>query len=187
MNLSIGLVGLPRSGKTTVFNALTRSSARVGAGGAQGANVAVVPVPDGRLEFLTAIFHPKKVTPATVQYTDIAGLSAASSVAGELGRAVLASLRDVDALLHVVRAFTGDEGIPPDPAGDIEAVDLELGLADLSLVDKRLERLGDTRRRGKPTADELREEIVLQTLREALSAGKPIRDVEVAAEDQKLL
>ena len=65
MNLSIGLVGLPRSGKTTVFNALTRSSARVGAGGAQGANVAVVPVPDGRLEFLTAIFHPKKVTPAT--------------------------------------------------------------------------------------------------------------------------
>ncbi len=187
MTLSIGLLGLPRAGKTTVFNALTRSSAKVGAGGAQGANVAVVPVPDTRLDFLAAMCHPKKVTPATVQYTDIAGLSAASATPGELGKAVVASLRDVDALLHVVRAFTGEDGIPPDASGDVEAVDLELTLADLSLVDKRLERLGDTRRKGKPTADELREEQVLQTLHEALSSGQPLRDLDLAAEDARLL
>jgi ribosome-binding ATPase len=187
MNLSVGLIGLPRSGKTTVFNALTRSSARVGAFGGQGANVAVVPVPDSRLDFLADLFHPKKVTPATVQYTDIAGLSAASSVPGELGKAVLSSLRDVDALLHVVRAFTGDDGVPADPDSDIEAIDLELTLADLSLVDKRLERLTDTRRRGKPTVDELREEVVMQQLHDALSQGTPIRDVEVSAEDARLL
>ncbi len=186
MSLSVGLIGLPRSGKTTVFNALTHSSAKVGGGGA-GTNVAVVPVPDGRLDFLAAIYHPKKVVPATVQYTDIAGLSAAGAVQGELGKAVLAALRDVDALLHVVRAFTGDDGLPPDPSGDVEAVDLELALADLSLVDKRLERLAETRKKGKPTADELREEIVMQQLREGLSQGRPIRDVELSPDDQRLL
>jgi ribosome-binding ATPase len=187
MNLSVGLIGLPRAGKTTVFNALTRSSARVGAFGGQGSNVAVVPVPDSRLDFLADLFHPKKVTPATVQYTDIAGLSAASSVPGELGKAVLASLRDVDALLHVVRAFTGEDGLSATPDADIEAIDLELTLADLSLVDKRLERLNDTRRRGKPTADELREEVVMQQLHDALSQGTPIRDIEIAADDMRLL
>jgi ribosome-binding ATPase len=186
MSLSMGLIGLPRSGKTTVFNALTHSSAKIGGGGS-GTNVAVVPVPDARLEFLTALFRPKKTTPATVQYTDIAGLSAASAVQGELGKAVLASLRDVDALLHVVRAFTGEDGVPPDPMGDVEAVDLELALADLSLVDKRLERLADAHKRGKPTADEVREEAVLQQLHQGLSEGKPVRDLDLAAEDQRLL
>jgi GTP-binding protein YchF len=187
MNLSVGLIGLPRSGKTTVFNALTRSSARVGGFGGQGANIAVVPVPDSRLDFLANLFHPKKVTPATVQYTDIAGLSAASSIPGELGKAVLSSLRDVDALLHVVRAYTGEDGLPANPDADIEAIDLELTLADLSLVDKRLERLDDTRRRGKPTPDELREDVVMRQLHDALSQGTPIRDVEMTADDSRLL
>lgn len=187
MSLSVGLVGLPRSGKTTVFNALTHSSARVGGFGGQGANVAVVPVPDARLDFLASIFHPKKVVPATVQYTDIAGLSAASGVQGELGKAVLASLRDVDALLHIVRSFTGEDGIPPDPAGDVDAVDLELVLADLSLVDKRLERLAEVQKKGRPTADELREETIMRQLHDALSSGRPIRDLDLAQEDQRLL
>ena len=187
MALSIGLIGLPRSGKTTVFNALTHSSAKVGGGGGPGTNVAVVPVPDPRLQFLTGLFRPKKTTAATVQYTDLGGLLAASSVQGELGRAVLSSLRDVDALLHVVRAFTGDDGVPPDPAGDAEAVDLELALADLSLIDKRLERLGDARKKGKISADELREEEVMLRLREGLSRGNPIREIELAQEDQRLV
>lgn len=187
MGLSIGIIGFPGAGKTTVFNALTRSSARVGGFGGTGKNVAVVPVPDPRLDFLAGLFHPKKVTPATVQYTDIAGLAAASSTPGELGKAVMTALKDVDALLHVVRAFTGQDGIPPDPKGDVETVDLELALADLSLVDKRLERLADIRKKAKPTPEELHEEALLQRLHDALSQGTPIRDLDLSQEEQRLL
>lgn len=187
MGLSIGIIGFPGAGKTTVFNALTRSSARVGSFGGTGKNVAVVPVPDPRLDFLAGLFHSKKVTPATVQYTDIAGLAAASSTPGELGKAVMTALKDVDALLHVVRAFTGQDGIPPDPKGDVETVDLELALADLSLLDKRLERLADTRKKAKLTPEELHEEALLQRLHDALSQGTPMRDLDLSQEEQRLL
>jgi len=149
--------------------------------------VAVVPVPDPRLDFLASLFHSRKVTPATVQYTDIAGLSAASSTPGELGQAVMTALRDVDALLHVVRAFTGEDGIPPDPKGDVETVDLELALADLALVDKRLERLANTRKKAKLTAEEAHEETLLQRLHDSLSQGTPVRDLELSLEERRLL
>src|SRR5919108_1994010 len=150
--MRLGLVGLPQSGKTTVFNALTGGAAPVAAGSGYGqdTHVAVVKVPDSRLDRLTEMFSPRKTTPAEVQYTDFPGVGFGSRDKSEA--AWVGTLRTVDALVVVVRAFR-DESVPRegpiDPAEDLEKIHLELILSDLGMVERRLQRLETDLKRTK--------------------------------------
>jgi len=147
MSLTIGIVGLPNVGKSTLFNALT--DAKVLAANYPFAtvesNTGVVPIPDPRLETLATIFKSKKVTPATVTFVDIAGLVHGSSEGEGLGNQFLGSIRDVNAICHVVRAFDSDSvvsiGEGGGPASDIDILETELAIADLQTIEKRLPRL----------------------------------------------
>ncbi len=147
MSLSIGIVGLPNVGKSTLFNALT--DAGVLAANYPFAtiepNTGVVPIPDPRVEHLASIFRSKRTIPATVTFVDIAGLVRGASEGEGLGNRFLANIRDVNAICHVVRAFDSDNvvhvGSDSDPAGDIGVIEAELALADLETIDKRLPRL----------------------------------------------
>jgi GTP-binding protein YchF len=147
MSLTIGIVGLPNVGKSTLFNAL--SDARVLAANYPFAtiepNTGVVPIPDPRLQELANLFDSKKVTPATVTFVDIAGLVRGASKGEGLGNQFLANIRDVNAICHVVRVFDSESvvrvGEGDSPASDIETVETELGLADLQTIEKRLPRL----------------------------------------------
>lgn len=147
MSLTIGIVGLPNVGKSTLFNALTNAS--VLAVNYPFAtiepNTGVVPIPDPRLERLATIFDSKKVIPATVTFVDIAGLVRGASEGEGLGNQFLANIRDVSAICHVVRAFDSERvvrvGEEDTPVGDIETIETELALADLQTIDKRLPRL----------------------------------------------
>jgi len=159
-------------------------------------NVGVVKVPDERLDRLAAIFHPKKIVHADVTYVDLP--APPPSHEGRVGTEELpaehlARLRDSDALLHVVRAFE-DPSVPHpdgdvDPARDLERLDLEFILADLSMVDRRLERLGSSGRHGTPAEREAneREEVILRRLKEGLDAGRPIRDLALDLDDAKAI
>lgn len=187
MTLSIGIIGLAQAGKTTVFNALTRSQAQVGYAAGKHANVAVVNVPDDRLTVLDRLFKSKRIVPAQVQYTDIAGGLADQGEKGELGRAILNALQRVDALLLVIRAFTDSSGLAPTPASDLEAVLLELTLADLEIVERRLARLTEQRQKAKLTEGEEREIVVLNQIRQALAAGRPVRDLDLDEADEKVI
>src|SRR6187401_21483 len=146
--MQIAIVGLTGSGKTTVFNTLTRGHAQTGGFGALTLNVGVVKVPDERLDRLAEIFKPKKIVHADVTYVDLPAPPASSEGhvgTEELPAEHLARLRDSDALLHVVRSFE-DPSLPHpagsvDPARDLENLDLEFILADLAMVDRRLDRL----------------------------------------------
>jgi len=187
MTLSIGIIGLAQSGKTTVFNALTRSQAQVGYATGKHANVAVVNVPDSRLAVLAQIARSKRIVPAQVQYTDIAGVAAESGEKGELGRAILNALQRVDALLLVIRAFTDSSGIAPTPASDLETVLLELTLADLGIVEHRLSRLAEQRQKTRLSEGEEREVAVLNPIRQALATGRPVRDLDLGEADEKVI
>jgi GTP-binding protein YchF len=192
--VQIAIVGLAGSGKTTVFNTLTRGHAQTGGFGALTLNVGVVKVPDGRLDRLAEIFKPKKVIHADVTYVDLPAPPASSEGrvgTEELPAEHLARLRDSDALLHVVRAFE-DSSMPHpagsvDPARDLEQLDLEFILADLAMVDRRLERLGSSGRHGTPAERESneREEVILRRLKVALEAGTPIRDTGLSDDEAK--
>ncbi|TAK00333.1 MAG: redox-regulated ATPase YchF [Chloroflexota bacterium] len=194
--MQIAIVGLAGSGKTTVFNTLTRGHAETGGFGGLTLNVGVVKVPDERLDKLAAIFKPKKIVQADVTYVDLPAPPASSEGhvgTEELPAEHLARLRDSDALLHVVRAFE-DPSVPHpdgevDPARDLERLDLEFILADLSMVDRRLERLGSSGRHGTPAEREAneREEVILRRLKEGLDAGRPIRDLGLDADDAKAI
>ncbi len=189
--MQIAIVGLAASGKTTVFNTLTRGHAQTGGFGGLQLNVGAVKVPDQRLDRLAEIFKPRKVIHADVTYVDLPAPPA--STEGRIGTEELpaehlARLRDSDALLHVVRAFD-DPSVPHpegsvDPWRDLERLDLEFVLADLAIADRRLERLGTSGRHG--TAAE-REEAILRRLREALQAGRPIRDVELDVDEERAI
>jgi GTP-binding protein YchF len=192
--VQIAIVGLAGSGKTTVFNTLTRGHAQTGGFGALTLNVGVVKVPDARLDRLAEIFKPKKVVHADVTYVDLPAPPPSSEGhvgTEELPAEHLARLRESDALLHVVRAFD-DPSVPHqdgsvDPARDLERLDLEFILADLSMVDRRLERLGTSGRHGTPAEREAneREEVILKRLKGELEAGRPIRDAGMSDDEAK--
>jgi GTP-binding protein YchF len=192
--MQIAIVGLAASGKTTVFNTLTHGHAETGGFGGLTLNVGVVKVPDERLDRLAAIFHPKKIVHADVTYVDLP--APPPTVEGRIGTEELpaehlARLRDSDALLHVVRAF--EDASVPHPDGsvdafrDLERLDLEFVLADLAIVDRRLERLKSSGRHGTPAERDAneREEAILVRLKGALEAGTPIRDVGLDADEAK--
>jgi len=192
--MQIAIVGLAGAGKTTVFNTLTRGHAETGGYGALTLNVGVVKVPDERLDRLAAIFKPKKIVHADVTYVDLPAPPASSEGhvgTEELPAEHLARLRESDALLHVVRAFE-DPSVPHpdgdvDPARDLERLDLEFILADLSMVERRLERLGSSGRHGTPAEREAneREEVILRRLKTDLEAGRPIRDAGLTEDEAK--
>ena len=193
--MQIAIVGLAGAGKTTVFNTLTRGHADTGGYGGMQLNVGVVKVPDARLARLAEIFHPRRVVQADVTYVDPPAPPPSSD--GRIGTEELpvehlARLRDADALLHVIRAWD-DPAIPHpagsvDPARDLEQLDLEFTLADLAVVDRRLERLR-TGRHGTPAEREAndREEGLLARLKAALEAGRAIRDVELEVGEEKAI
>jgi hypothetical protein len=194
--MQTAIIGLAGSGKTTVFNTLTRGHAETGGYGGVTLNVGVVKVPDDRLDRLAAIFKPKKVVQADVTYVDLP--APPPSTEGHVGTEELpadhlARLRDSDALLHVVRAFEDPAHPHPDgsvdPSRDLERLDLEFILADLSMTERRLERLSGSGRHGSPAERESneREEVILRRLHEALEAGKPIRDIELDVDEEKAI
>jgi ribosome-binding ATPase len=182
--MQIGIAGLPGSGKTTLFNALAHQHAHVGYNAGAEPNLAAVKVPDERLDKLSALFQPVKHTPAEVRFVDVAGV--AKGMGQESSAAVLAHLRTVDVLLQVIGAFQSER----DPKADFEEFSLELQLADLLQIEKRLDRLEKELRlgsKGTPaerTAKE-RELAVLQRLQPVLEAGQPARTVALEPEELK--
>jgi hypothetical protein len=184
--VQVTIVGLPGSGKTTVFNALTGAHADTGgfSGGRAAPNMGVVKVPDERLDRLSELFHPRKTIPADVTYVDVA-IPAGATREGTINPDVLALVRNADALLHVARAFDSSEG-PPDPWRDVEALDLEFAIADLMVIEKRLEKLRTSGRHGSPAEREAnaQEEELLARLEPELSAGHPLRAVSLSSDDE---
>jgi GTP-binding protein YchF len=173
--MRLGIIGLPGCGKTTVFNALTSSAAQVAdfSPAVRGPNIAVVKVPEPRLAFLGQLYKPKKVTEATVDYVDVGGLTGSPEKGQELGEAFLNHIRPVDALVHVVRNFDHPIHGPPDSLGDVVKVETELILADLLVVEKRLERIAMERKRGKKENPE--EVNRLRECQKILEASRPLR------------
>jgi ribosome-binding ATPase len=194
--MQIAIVGLAASGKTTVFNTLTRGHAQTGGYGGMELHVGTVKVPDERLDRLAEIFKPKKIVHADVTYFDLPAPPASSEGrvgTEELPADQLARLREADALLHVVRAF--ENATVPHPDGtvdawrDLERLDLELALADLSVMEKRLERLKASGHHGTPAERDAndRELALLERLHEPLAAGTPLRDQEIGPEEEKAI
>jgi GTP-binding protein YchF len=194
--MQIAIVGLAGSGKTTVFNTLTRGHAQTGGYGGMELHVGTVKVPDERLDRLAEIFKPKKIVQADVTYFDLPAPPASTEGrvgTDELPADQLARLREADALLHVVRAF--EDASVPHPDGsvdawrDLERLDLEFTLADLSMIEKRIERLKASGHHGTPAERESndRELELLQRLHGPLAAGQPLRAESLTAEEEKAI
>jgi len=191
--MDLGIVGLPLCGKTTVFNALTHGHAEAG-GHRAGVetHIGVVKVPDERLNKLGAQFQSKKVTPAELRYLDLPAMGATFGRGGPSSQ-VLSALSASDGLLHVVRTFQREDVPHPqgsiDPHRDIAAMDVELVLADLAIVEKRLERLAPVVRAAKPGEREAgeREMELLRRVKASLEGETPLRAQSLAAEEEKAL
>jgi GTP-binding protein YchF len=181
--LKVGIVGLPNAGKSTLFNALTKAGAPTGdyPFTTIEPNVAIAQVPDRRLEQVGETVGSSELVPATISFHDIAGLVKGASEGEGLGNQFLASIRETDAICHVVRCHA-DTGVPHpdgrvDPLADIETIETELMLADYEQVERRLGRVGKGARSGD--AEALAEHQWLESVRDALAAGRPARSVPV--------
>ncbi len=186
--LRAGLFGFPSSGKTALFQLLTSAREAPRQGGKAEANVGVSRVPDERLDRLTALFNPRKHVPATVEFADIAGTGGAQTGAQAL--LDLAPFRNADALLHVVRMFR-DPSVPHpsgaiDPARDVRTMEDEIILADLGVVERRLERLERDLKKGN-TPELGKEREILVRCKTALEAGQPLRALGLSADEAKRL
>ena len=186
--MQLGILGLPKSGKTTLFNTLTASHQATDkfAASAQ-TNMGTATVRDVRLEQLRDLFHPKRYVPATVQYVDIPGMKR-----GESAESLdLAKLKTVDALVHVVRAFEDPEILHPegslDPARDVAMLDLELILADHDLVERRLDRLEKSSKRGLNPEEQREKALLGDVILPALEAETPLREVALEPDDERRL
>ena len=191
MSLTAGIVGLPNVGKSTLFNAITNSQvlAENYPFATINPNVGVVEVPDERMDEIVKLFHPKKVINTTFEFTDIAGLVKGASKGEGLGNQFLANIRQTDAIIHVVRCFDDPdiehvEG-SVDPVRDIEEINLELCIADLDTVENRLAKV--IRKAQTKEKDAVLENETLQKLKEALTAGKPVRLMELSDKDREYL
>jgi ribosome-binding ATPase len=187
--LRAGLIGFPSTGKTALFQLLTSARDAPRGGGRQDANVGVSRVPDERLDKLTALFNPRKHVPATVEFADMGGATGAKGGAAAL--LDVAAFRAADALLHVVRMFR-DPAVPHapgsiDPARDVRTMEEEIILADLGVVERRLERLARDLKKAAGNAELKREQDILQRCRTALEEGRPLRALELGSEDAKRL
>ncbi len=190
MSVDIGIIGLPKSGKTTIFNGLTRGKADITSG---IQHIGVVKVPEPRLTKLTDMLHPKKVVSAEVRYFDIGAATKGLVKDKAIGGEFLAQLSNVDALINVVRAFT-DESIPHiegslDIHRDIASVNLELAFSDLAIIEKRLERIEESLKAAKQPERQsfLREQELTMKIKACLEKDIPIREMELTAEEVKTL
>ncbi len=181
--MKIGLLGLPKSGKTSLFNLLTGSSVATSSFGSSRSemHIGIARVPDERVDRLSAIFKPKKTTYASFEVVDLAGITK-----GEHQGLEAKEFRNADALLHVVRAFPDAAGVAPNPKADIADLETELVLADLEVVERRLERL-EASIKKKRTDAEVREQTILLRLKPALESETPIRAVELTDEGAKAI
>jgi len=182
--MKTGIIGLPQVGKTSLFKILTKAKLEERAHSREE-HIGVARVPDERLDKLSALYSPKKTTYATVEYVDVAAIGQEALKE----TAFLASLRQVDALIHVLRAFE-DESIPHvgpiDPLRDIKNVEFDLMISDLTQVEKRLERLEKDLKKGR-TNDLEREKDLLLRSKEALEKEQPLRELEMSADEKKLI